>query len=67
MTKNELKKLDVVGLRKEIDSLKKEFFNLRLARITGQVKDTSQFKKLRVQVAQAKTFLRQKENSNEVR
>lgn len=62
MTKDELKKQDVAGLRNEIDSLKKEYFNLRLALITGQVKDTSQFKKLRKQVAQAKTFLRQKEN-----
>jgi len=61
MTKDELKKIDIEGLRKEIDSLKKESFNLRLALITGQVKDTSQFRKLRVQVAQAKTFLRQKE------
>jgi ribosomal protein L29 len=60
MEKQELKKLDYVALKDEVNSLRKELFNLKLNRLSGQVKDFSQFKKLRVQIAQALTFLRQK-------
>ncbi len=61
MTRDELKKLDAAALGNEAKSLKKEFFNLRLGLITGQVKDTSQFSKLRRQVARALTLARQKQ------
>ena len=53
ITKDELKKLDNAGLVAEIASLKKELFNLNLGKITGQVKDTSQFKKIRSVIATA--------------
>lgn len=62
ITKSELKKLDSVALKSEIGLLKKEFFNLRLGLLSGQVKDTSQFKKLRTQVARVQTFLKQKQS-----
>lgn len=61
MDKKELKNLDAEVLKQEISSLKKELFNLKLNKITGQVKDLSQFKKLRVQIARALTFLKQKQ------
>ena len=57
---DELKQLDCPSLKTEAKSLKKEYFNLRLGLITGQVKDTSQFKKLRRQVARALTLEQQK-------
>ena len=62
MEKTNLKTLDVAALKNEVVQLKKELFNLRLNMITGQVKDMSQFKKLRVKIAQALTYLKQQEN-----
>ena len=62
MDKVNLKKLDAVALKNEVVQLKKELFNLRLNMITGQVKDMSQFKKLRVKIAQALTYLKQQED-----
>lgn len=64
MEKTGLKKLDAVALKNEVAQLKKELFNLKLNMITGQVKDTSQFRKLRVKIAQALTYLNQYENKN---
>jgi large subunit ribosomal protein L29 len=61
MDKKELINLDKESLNKEIASLRKELFNLKMNRISGQVKDTSQFKKLRIQVARIQTFLKSKE------
>jgi ribosomal protein L29 len=57
MVKAELKKLDAGGLKKEITSMKKALFDLRLSGASTHVKDNSQFKKLRAQVAQAFTLL----------
>ena len=59
MTKDELKKLDVASLKNEAMNLRKELFNLKLGLLTGQVKDTSQFRKLRIAIAQALTIARQ--------
>jgi large subunit ribosomal protein L29 len=64
MDKKELKKLDAAALNNEITSLRKELFNLRLSQLTGQVKDVSQFRKLKKQIAQAKTFLTQTHKQN---
>jgi len=61
MDKKELKNLDTEALKQEVVSLKKELFNLKLNKITGQLKDLSQFKKLRVQIARALTYLNQKQ------
>ena len=62
MKKDELKKLDLQELRKEVIQLKKELFNLRLNINGGETKDYSQFKKLRIDIARCLTFLEQKEN-----
>ncbi len=59
MDKKELKNLDTQALKQEVASLKKELFNLKLSKITGQLKDFSQFRKLRVQIARALTYLNQ--------
>jgi len=55
--KTEMKNLSIVDLKKEGESLKKELFNLKLGMISGQVKDVSQFGKLRKKVAQVLTYL----------
>jgi len=67
MEKKDLKKLDVAALKQEVESLKKELFNLNLSKITGQVKDISQFGKLRVQIARALTFLKQQDSQKTVK
>lgn len=65
MTKDELKKLDIAALENEAQSLKKEFFNLKFGMVTGQVKDTSQFKKIRRQIAQVQTLSQQKQHAKQ--
>ena len=62
--KKDLKKLDIAALKQEVESLKKELFNLNLSKITGQVKDVSQFGKLKVQIARALTFLKQQSSES---
>jgi ribosomal protein L29 len=66
-TKNELKSMDNIALKNEAQLLQKEYFNLKLAMITGQVKDISQFKKLRAHVARALTFAQQKQSKAQVK
>ena len=58
-----MKNLDSETLLKEADSLKKELFNLKLGILSGQVKDFSQFKKLRKKIAQTLTYAKEKELS----
>ena len=55
------KKMDDKALKEEVVTLKKELFNLRLSATSTHIKDNSQFKKLRVRIAQALTFLKQHE------
>lgn len=67
MDKAELKKLDTAALQNEVMVMKKELFNLKISMISGQVKDVSQFKKLRKNIAQALTYLGMKQHSENVR
>jgi ribosomal protein L29 len=60
MDKVELKNLGIDALLEEVGSLKKELFNLKLSLISGQVKDFSQFSKLRKKTAKVLTFLNEK-------
>jgi len=62
MEKVDFKKMDIGALKKEIELLRKELFDLRLSIASTHVKDNSQFKKLRVKIAQALTHLNQQEN-----
>lgn len=55
----EMKKMDAASLQTEVNSLKKELFNLRLTAMAGQVKDVSQFRKLRSKIAQCLTLINQ--------
>lgn len=63
MEKVKFENLDKNALRKEVSRLKKELFNLRLNVAAGQVKDFSQFKKLRKNIARALTFLKKKKQA----
>jgi large subunit ribosomal protein L29 len=54
---------DITSLRDEINNCRKEIFNVRLSALVGQMKDTSQFKKIRKQIARLKTAITIKESS----
>lgn len=58
--KEELKGMDAQGLIVKVEEYKRELFTLRLNATTAHIKDYSQFKKVRKNLAQAMTFLRQK-------
>ncbi|MGD1997412.1 MAG: 50S ribosomal protein L29 [Candidatus Dependentiae bacterium] len=47
--------VDMTALAKEVAGKRKELFNLKLTAGSGQVKDSSQFKKLRKDVARLLT------------
>ncbi|MBM3892952.1 50S ribosomal protein L29 [Candidatus Dependentiae bacterium] len=59
---NELNNLDVSALEQKAKSLKNELFTLKFSKLTGQVKDTSLHRKLRVAIAQTLTVLKVKQN-----
>jgi len=48
-------------LRKELDTLVKGLFNLRFRKVTDVVENPAAFRKHRVEIAQIKTILRQRE------
>ncbi len=48
---------DIRSLHEEVLACRKELFNLRLNALVGQVKDASQFGKLRKRIARAKTAM----------
>lgn len=58
--KQELKNLDDIQLKERADSFRHELFSLKVNLLTGHVKDYSQFKKLRKNLARALTYLRNK-------
>lgn len=60
VTLKEIRNLDVSELELTVKNLKQDLFNLKLSKLTGQLKDTSQFNKLRIAVAQTLTVLNSK-------
>jgi ribosomal protein L29 len=61
--KKELERLGVKELEGQLDGLRRELFSLKLNAVTAHVKDYSQFKKLRKNIARAKTYLKNKKNA----
>jgi large subunit ribosomal protein L29 len=55
-----LKDKSVIDLNVLVQELKKQRFELRMNRSTGQEVKTDAFRKLRRQIARAKTFIKQK-------
>jgi large subunit ribosomal protein L29 len=62
MNMSEIKDQPLNELQASLAASRKELFELRLGASTGQVKETSQFKKLRVQIARIMTVMTQKLN-----
>lgn len=57
----EVKKFKDEQLRDELASLQKKLFDLRTSTVTEKVKDTSQFGKIRRNIARVRTELRTRE------
>jgi large subunit ribosomal protein L29 len=60
MSANELRDKTPDQLREELETLKKEQFNLRFQAATGQLENTARMKAARRQAARVKTILNQK-------
>lgn len=59
----ELRSKSATELNEEIVALRKEEFNLRMQRGTGQLSNTSRFKQIRRDVARIKTILNEQAKS----
>ena len=57
----ELKNLSKTEIFKNIESSKKDLFNLRFQKNNGQLKNPAKFKELRKNVARLKTLLKGKD------
>lgn len=57
MKTKELRALDDAGKAKELESLLREQFNLRMQRATGQLGNTANLKKVRRNIARLRTVM----------
>ena len=62
MSINDFRELSIMELENKILDLKKELMDSRFALATSQIEDTSVFKKIKKEIAQANTILNQKIN-----
>lgn len=66
MSVNDLRELSVVELQNKIVDLKKELMDIRFSLATSQLEDTSVFKKIKKEIAQANTVLTEKINKESI-
>ena len=66
MSVTDLRELSIIELKNKIVDLKKELMDSRFALATSQLEDTSVFKKIRKEIAQANTILTEKLNVENV-
>lgn len=64
MKASELRAQTLDQMKDELVKLKKEQFNLRFQKATGQLEKTARVKSVRRNIARVKTFLRQKINES---
>jgi len=62
MSVNDLRELSIVELSDKISELKKDLMDARFSLATSQIEDTSVFKKIKKEIAQANTVLTEKTN-----
>lgn len=62
MVKEEIAHLDMAELRKKLNQLRHELFGLRINFTTSHVKDYSQFKKIRKDIARVLTVIQKNES-----
>lgn len=61
----ELQAMNIAQLRDKLDDLQRELFQLKLNAVNSHIKDGSQFKKLKKNIARTLTIINQK-NSGKV-
>lgn len=66
MKAEELRKKSIKELKDELLALRKEQFNLRMQRATGQLSRPSEMAKVRKDIARVKTVLNEKARAGEV-
>jgi len=64
MSINDLRELSISELETKVSELKKEHMESRFSLATRQIEDTSIFKKIKKQIAQANTVLNQKKRED---
>ncbi len=64
MKASELRQKDVADLIKELHSLRREEFNLRMQRATGQLSRVHRMKQVGREIARVKTVLNEKKTGN---
>ena len=62
MSIENLRELSIMELENKILDLKKELMDSRFSLATSQIEDTSIFKKIKKEIAQASTLLNEKRN-----
>ena len=62
MSIENLRELSIMELENKISDLKKELMESRFSLATSQIEDTSIFKKIKKEIAQASTLLNEKRN-----
>ena len=64
MSINDLRELSISELETKVSELMKELMESRFSLATSQIEDTSIFKKIKKQIAQANTVLNQKKRED---
>lgn len=64
MKVKELRALDGAGRRKELESLLREQFNLRMQQATGQLGNTANLRKVRRNIARLRTVMNEKQGAS---
>ena len=67
MSIKDLRELSVGELENKIFDLKKELMDARFSLATSQIEDTSIFKKIKKEIAQTNTVLKQKEEEKKMK
>jgi len=60
MKNKEINKLNSDEIKKKINSLKKDLFNIRFKKVNGQLDDTSKYSQIKIDVAKLLTKLNKK-------
>tara|TARA_B100000945_G_scaffold15721_1_gene11725 strand:- start:498 stop:716 length:219 start_codon:yes stop_codon:yes gene_type:complete len=67
MSIKDLRELSVSELENKILDLKKELMDARFSLATSQIEDTSVFKKIKKEIAQTNTVLKEKEEEKKMK
>ena len=67
MSIKDLRELSVSELENKILDLKKELMDARFSLATSQIEDTSVFKKIKKEIAQTNTVLKEKEEEKKLK